>query len=87
MQDETNLIHEINIILIFQKQAPEPDAVRIQDEVKRLASKCTCDKQFKIHKVGEGKYKVSWSYLLLLSHFFCVYTFFLAIFFTKIDWY
>ena len=71
MQDKTNLIHEINIILIFQKQAPEPDAVRIQDEVKRLASKCTCDKQFKIHKVGEGKYKVSWSYLL--SHFFYVY--------------
>jgi len=38
---------------------PVSEARRIQDEVKRQASKCTCTKQFRIHKIGEGKYRVS----------------------------
>ncbi|KAH9493138.1 hypothetical protein Btru_022451 [Bulinus truncatus] len=36
---------------------PETESEKIQDEVKRQVSKCTCVKQFKIHKIGEGKYR------------------------------
>ncbi|OWF34915.1 Dystonin [Mizuhopecten yessoensis] len=33
------------------------DAEKIMDAVKNQVSKCTCVKQFKIHKIGEGKYR------------------------------
>ncbi|KAK3581860.1 hypothetical protein CHS0354_032763 [Potamilus streckersoni] len=36
---------------------PVTESEKIQDEVKRQVSKCTCVKQFKIHKIGEGKYR------------------------------
>uniref|UniRef100_A0A0B7BLJ0 Dystonin n=2 Tax=Arion vulgaris TaxID=1028688 RepID=A0A0B7BLJ0_9EUPU len=36
---------------------PETDSEKIMDEVRRQVSKCTCVKQFKIHKIGEGKYR------------------------------
>ncbi|CAG5131557.1 unnamed protein product, partial [Candidula unifasciata] len=36
---------------------PETDSEKILDEVRRQVSKCTCMKQFKIHKIGEGKYR------------------------------
>ncbi|XP_041359578.1 microtubule-actin cross-linking factor 1, isoforms 1/2/3/5-like isoform X9 [Gigantopelta aegis] len=36
---------------------PATDADKIQDEVKRQCNKCTCMRQFKIHKIGEGKYR------------------------------
>ena len=42
---------------IFQPR-PETDAEMIQDEVKRQVTKCTCVKQYRIHKIGEGKYRV-----------------------------
>ena len=38
---------------------PESESEKILDEVRRQCSKCTCVKQFKIHKIGEGKYRVS----------------------------
>ena len=38
---------------------PETDAEMIQDEVQRQVTKCTCVKQYRIHKIGEGKYRVS----------------------------
>jgi hypothetical protein len=34
------------------------DAEKIHDEVHEQVSKCTCVKQFRIHKIGEGKYRV-----------------------------
>ncbi|CAG5121103.1 unnamed protein product, partial [Candidula unifasciata] len=36
---------------------PESEAEKILDEVRRQVSRCTCVKQFKIHKIGEGKYR------------------------------
>jgi hypothetical protein len=44
-------------LLCFQ---PEPvnDSELIHDEVKRQVHKCTCVKQYRIHKIGEGKYRV-----------------------------
>ncbi|KAL8599003.1 hypothetical protein ACOMHN_006812 [Nucella lapillus] len=36
---------------------PETTEEMIQDEVRRQVCKCTCIKQFKIHKIGEGKYR------------------------------
>lgn len=35
------------------------DSEKIQDEVQRAVSACTCHRQFLIEKVGEGKYRVS----------------------------
>lgn len=43
---------------LFQPK-PETESEKILDEVRRQVSKCTCVKQFKIHKIGEGKYRVS----------------------------
>ena len=42
-----------------EPQKPITDTEKINDEVKNQVSKCTCVKQFKIHKIGEGKYRVS----------------------------
>jgi dystonin len=50
---------------------PVTESRRIQDEVKRQASQCTCTKQFRIHKIGEGKYRVSG--LLMWSYYFLVW--------------
>ncbi|XP_046365478.2 microtubule-actin cross-linking factor 1-like isoform X10 [Haliotis rufescens] len=36
---------------------PETEADKINDEVKRQVHKCTCMRQYKIHKIGEGKYR------------------------------
>lgn len=41
-----------------EPQKPITDSEKITDEVKNQVSKCTCVKQFKIHKIGEGKYRV-----------------------------
>lgn len=41
-----------------EPQKPITDTEKINDEVKNQVSKCTCVKQFKIHKIGEGKYRV-----------------------------
>ena len=38
---------------------PLDEAAKIQDEVKRQALQCSCVKRFQIHKIGEGKYRVS----------------------------
>lgn len=35
------------------------DSEKIQDEVQRAVSACTCHRPFLIEKVGEGKYRVS----------------------------
>lgn len=40
-----------------EPQKPITDTEKINDEVKNQVSKCTCVKQFKIHKIGEGKYR------------------------------
>ena len=44
---------------VWLKVKPGTEVERINDEMKRQASQCTCNKQFRIHKIGEGKYRVS----------------------------
>ena len=46
------------------KAGPVSESEKIQDEVKRQGLKCSCVKRFQIHKIGEGKYRVStaWKY-------------------------
>ena len=44
---------------LFQPTQPQNESEKIQDEVKRQADKCSCVKRFQIHKIGEGKYRVS----------------------------
>jgi hypothetical protein len=43
---------------IYPQAKPGNEGERINDEIKRQASKCTCNQQFLIHKIGEGKYRV-----------------------------
>ena len=53
---------KLNVQLFcLQKQKPVTDHEKIHDEVKRQGSKCTCVKQFRIHKIGEGKYRVKYN--------------------------
>ncbi|KAH3698995.1 hypothetical protein DPMN_073941 [Dreissena polymorpha] len=40
-----------------KKPEPVNDSEMINDEVKRQVHKCTCVKQYRIHKIGEGKYR------------------------------
>ena len=51
---------------------PETSEELIQDEVRRQVCKCTCVKQFKIHKIGEGKYRVSKEKLGKKNHGRCI---------------
>ena len=55
---EIRLLFNRHMLLCFQPAEPATDADKIQDEVKRQCNKCTCVRQFKIHKIGEGKYRV-----------------------------
>ncbi|KAK5647774.1 hypothetical protein RI129_002666 [Pyrocoelia pectoralis] len=41
----------------WQEKAPDNDAQKIHDEVKRLVMLCTCRLKFKVFQVGEGKYR------------------------------
>ncbi|KAF5301224.1 hypothetical protein FQA39_LY10810 [Lamprigera yunnana] len=41
----------------WQEKAPDTDAQKIHDEVKRLVMLCTCRLKFKVFQVGEGKYR------------------------------
>ncbi|XP_031356417.1 dystonin isoform X4 [Photinus pyralis] len=41
----------------WQEKAPDIDAQKIHDEVKRLVMLCTCRLKFKVFQVGEGKYR------------------------------
>ena len=36
-----------------------PDATLIHDEIEQQTSHCQCRNAFKVHKMGEGKYRVS----------------------------
>ncbi|CAL1261306.1 unnamed protein product [Larinioides sclopetarius] len=40
-----------------REDRPKTEAEKIQDEVQRLVSKCTCVHRFKVYQVGEGKYR------------------------------
>lgn len=46
-----------------------PDAQMIHDEVKRLVMLCTCRQKFRVFQVGEGKYRVSFSFLIVRIYF------------------
>ena len=61
-----NLMPTISSCFSIQKQKPLNDQEKIHDEVKRQGSKCTCVKQFRIHKIGEGKYRVMYSVTLYI---------------------
>lgn len=43
----------------WEEKAPDNDAQKIHDEVKRLVMLCTCRQKFRVFQVGEGKYRVS----------------------------
>lgn len=47
------------LYMYLQPPKPETEADKINDEVKRQVHKCTCMRQYKIHKIGEGKYRVN----------------------------
>lgn len=55
--------------MILQPDKQLTDAEKIHDEVHQQVSKCTCVKQFRIHKIGEGKYRVS--IYILVGLIFC----------------
>ncbi|GFQ91888.1 hypothetical protein TNCT_652961 [Trichonephila clavata] len=40
-----------------REDRPKTEAEKIQDEVQRQVSKCTCVHRFKVYQVGEGKYR------------------------------
>lgn len=44
----------------WERKGPLTDAERIDDEVQKQVSKCTCRQKFRVHQVGEGKYRVSY---------------------------
>lgn len=48
-------------------EEPGPSSVDeiIHDEVKRQVQKCTCRNRFKVHQVGEGKYRVRITVIVL----------------------
>lgn len=59
--DAFNNLNEISstfLFLLFQLDKNLTDSEKIHDEVHEQVSKCTCVKQFRIHKIGEGKYRV-----------------------------
>ena len=37
---------------------PQTEAEQIRDAVEMAVAKCTCRQRFKVHQVGEGKYRV-----------------------------
>ncbi|XP_066142735.1 microtubule-actin cross-linking factor 1 isoform X41 [Euwallacea fornicatus] len=41
----------------WEEKAPDTDASKIHDEVKRLVMLCTCRQKFRVFQVGEGKYR------------------------------
>ncbi|XP_050294621.1 microtubule-actin cross-linking factor 1 isoform X22 [Anthonomus grandis grandis] len=41
----------------WEEKAPDHDAQKIHDEVKRLVMLCTCRQKFRVFQVGEGKYR------------------------------
>ncbi|CAH0551957.1 unnamed protein product [Brassicogethes aeneus] len=50
----------------WEEKAPDNDAQKIHDEVKRLVMLCTCRQRFKVLQVGEGKYRFGESQKLRL---------------------
>lgn len=42
----------------WERKGPLTDAELIEDEVQKQVSKCTCRQKFRVHQVGEGKYRV-----------------------------
>uniref|UniRef100_T1IVF3 Dystonin n=1 Tax=Strigamia maritima TaxID=126957 RepID=T1IVF3_STRMM len=49
-----------------ERDRPATDSEKIEDEVQRLVMKCTCQYRFKVHQVGEGKYRFGESQKLRL---------------------
>lgn len=47
----------------WEEPGPPSEAEKIHDEVERQVQKCTCRNRFKVHQVGEGKYRVSPQFL------------------------
>ncbi|XP_028131989.1 microtubule-actin cross-linking factor 1 isoform X36 [Diabrotica virgifera virgifera] len=50
----------------WEEKAPDNDAQKIHDEVKRLVMLCTCRQKFRVFQVGEGKYRFGESQKLRL---------------------
>ena len=43
----------------WERKGPLTDSQRIDDEVSKQVALCTCRQKFRVHQVGEGKYRVS----------------------------
>ena len=43
----------------LRSERPMTEGQRIQHELKHQEDMCTCQRQFRINKIGEGKYSVS----------------------------
>lgn len=50
----------------WQERKPAPNTDVIHDEVKRLVMLCTCRQKFRVFQVGEGKYRVSGVFILMI---------------------
>lgn len=47
----------------WEEKKPDTEAEKIHDEVKRLVMLCTCRQKFRVFQVGEGKYRVRFTFL------------------------
>lgn len=44
---------------MLQPSTPAADAERIDNELQRQVARCSCSAQYRVKRVGEGKYQVS----------------------------
>jgi len=59
-------VNELITALKVGQERPATDDEQIRDEVQRQIMKCTCAHRFKVHQVGEGKYRFGESQKLRL---------------------
>jgi len=51
---------------MFQRSKSDACEEQIQDEVQRQVKKCVCPKQYHMHKLTDGQYRVSRFYYFVL---------------------
>lgn len=54
----------------WERKGPITDDERIDVEVQKQVNLCTCRQKFKVHQVGEGKYRVSCPFVWVHSAMF-----------------
>jgi len=53
-------------VCMFQRSKSDACEEQIQDEVQRQVKKCVCPKQYHMHKLTDGQYRVSRFYYFVL---------------------